>query len=99
MNHDTSFVTITQLAFELARTRRTIWRWIKTGRIPQPYRLGVTTFWNRDHLERFFARNAKASPTVVDRNLDGKLDLGPNRDILGGLPHFDRHDSRPDGIG
>ena len=34
----------------------TIWRWVRDGRFPKPFKLGVaTTVWDADEVEAFIA--------------------------------------------
>jgi len=37
----------------------TIWRWVRDGKFPQPFKIGVrTTVWNYDDIEAYIARQA-----------------------------------------
>lgn len=38
----------------------TIWRWVREGKFPKPYKLGsAVTVWNADAVESFIARQSK----------------------------------------
>jgi prophage regulatory protein len=38
----------------------TLWRWIKEGKFPQPFKLGPnTTVWDLDQIEAFVAQQAE----------------------------------------
>jgi len=37
----------------------TIWRWVRDGKFPQPFKIGVrTTVWNYDDIQAYIARQA-----------------------------------------
>ena len=37
----------------------TIWRWVRDGKFPQPFKIGVrTTVWNYDEIQAYIARQA-----------------------------------------
>ena len=37
----------------------TIWRWVRDGRFPKPFKLGAaTTVWNLDEIEAFLAKQS-----------------------------------------
>lgn len=37
----------------------TIWRWVRDGKFPQPFNIGVrTTVWNYDDIQAYIARQA-----------------------------------------
>ena len=37
----------------------TIWRWVRSGRFPKPFKLGpATTVWDADQVEAFLAKQA-----------------------------------------
>ena len=44
------FVTITGLADQLDTTPRTIRRWVQSGQLPAPARLGRSAYWNLDAI-------------------------------------------------
>jgi excisionase family DNA binding protein len=44
------FVTLESLANQLEISPRTLRRWIQSGRLPAPQRLGRTAFWSQDCL-------------------------------------------------
>lgn len=40
----------------------TIWRWVRDGKFPQPFQIGVrTTVWNYDEIQAYIARQAGTS--------------------------------------
>lgn len=46
----------------------TIWRWVRNGTFPKPFKLGEsTTVWNVDHVHEFVRqRNASAQNTQYE---------------------------------
>jgi prophage regulatory protein len=37
----------------------TIWRWVRDGKFPQPFKIGVrTTVWNYDEIQAYIVRQA-----------------------------------------
>ena len=43
-----------ELAVLFGVRERTIYRWRREGKIPPPIRIGGSTRWRRDDIERFF---------------------------------------------
>jgi prophage regulatory protein len=38
----------------------TIWRWVREGKFPKPYKLGsAVTVWDAEAVEKFIARQSK----------------------------------------
>lgn len=59
---------IRQLASEKGRTgllpvgSATIWRWTKSGRFPQPFKLGaMTTVWDAAEVDAFIAAQRRST--------------------------------------
>lgn len=34
----------------------TIWRWVRDGKFPQPFKIGNITAWHSDEIDNFVAR-------------------------------------------
>ena len=58
-------IRLAELASTKQRTGRlpvspaTIWRWVREGKFPKPFKLGVsTTVWNLADVEKFIAESA-----------------------------------------
>lgn len=40
----------------------TVWRWVREGKFPKPFKLGAsTTVWDRGAVEAFIAKQAEVS--------------------------------------
>lgn len=46
-------ITTEELAEILGMSKRTIWRLLSAGQIPQPVRIGRSTRWRRDEVQRW----------------------------------------------
>lgn len=43
-------------------SRATVWRWVREGRFPKPFKLGQSvTVWDADEVERFIAERAEGA--------------------------------------
>jgi prophage regulatory protein len=36
----------------------TIWRWVRDGKFPKPFKIGSTTVWHLDEIDNFVAQCA-----------------------------------------
>lgn len=68
--HVRRVVRITKVASTLDRkglvpvSAATIWRWVKAGRFPAPFKLGPNvTVWDLDEVEQFLAQSAGGAAT------------------------------------
>lgn len=64
-------LTVHDVAMILRLSARSVWRMCRSGRLPQPIRLGRATRWKRGDLEDWIlaqppALTAAPSPSVVD---------------------------------
>lgn len=52
MKDETVFLRDIEVAIRYGISRSTIWRWLKTGKIPQPFKIGEgSTRWRLDDLK------------------------------------------------
>ncbi len=62
-----SLLTALHVARRLSISRRTVWRWLALGRLPQPLRLSSSkVLWQSEEIERFLAERAAQRPMKVD---------------------------------
>jgi prophage regulatory protein len=50
-----------QLAERFQVTRQTIWRWARTGVIPKPFKIGGSSRWDVEAVEKHLSENGGAS--------------------------------------
>ena len=42
----------------------TVWRWVREGRLPKPFKIGPgTTVWNVDEVDAFLAKHSEGAQT------------------------------------
>ncbi|PQP01249.1 transcriptional regulator [Massilia phosphatilytica] len=47
----------------------TVWRWVREGRFPKPFKLGLSvTVWDADEVEAFISQQAVDRPTIGNTN-------------------------------
>ena len=49
-------MTVAEVAADLKLGSSTIWRMVSEGSFPAPIKIGGSTRWNREELERYIAR-------------------------------------------
>ena len=55
------FYTANDLADLLKRSRRTIWNWVREGRLPRGHLIGTRSrYWTESELEEFFRKERAA---------------------------------------
>jgi len=64
-------ITVEELARTLGMSKRTVWRLLSYGQIPQPIRVGGCTRWRLDEVQRWIDMGCPAtnnsSHTLADR--------------------------------
>jgi len=53
MNGETLLISAEKVAELLGISKRTLWRLLSAGKLPEPIRLGSVVRWNRDEIEEW----------------------------------------------
>jgi predicted DNA-binding transcriptional regulator AlpA len=78
-------LTARNLADLLQVDLRTIFRWVKSGAIPMPFRLGRCTRWQKGVIERFLANQQSAT---LEAATPSRPALSLPEDDQGGHPNL-----------
>lgn len=57
-------ITVDDLADALGMSKRTVWRLLSCGRIPEPIRVGGSTRWRLDEIRRWIDSGCPATNNV-----------------------------------